>query len=320
MAHELAFIGGSANIAYTGQTPWHGLGKALLPTDPLQTWAKESGTDFSVKPLPLVYFADDDSERQASKVVLTHSASHHELGIVSSEYNIFQPADVWQLISKFCEDYNFLPSTAGVLFNGSKIWALCKSQDSGFSVGHDRQELYALVSTSFDGSSATQVGFTGVRVVCNNTLSLAYRQMLQSIRVSHRTIVDHGRIFADLGLVKDTFEAYEQDIEKLALKRISNSDAMVFILDVLSGTHDTEKLSTRALNIGKDVFNLFNGAGMGSDLSTAKGTLWGAVNAVTQYIDHNSARNQENRLNSAWLGKGNETKTNAMNLALSMAA
>ena len=320
MAHELAFIGGAANIAYTGQTPWHGLGKALLPTDPLQIWAKESGTDFSVKPLPLVYFADDGVSRSASKVVLTHSKTRQELGVVSPEYNIFQPSDVWQLLTKFCEDYNFLPETAGVLFGGSKIWALCKSQDNGFSVGRDRQELYALVSTSFDGTSATQVGFTGVRVVCNNTLSLAYRQMIQSIRVSHRTIVDHGRILADLGLVKDTFRTYEQDIEKLALKRISNSDAMAYILDVLNGHHETEKLSTRALNIGKNVFALFNGAGVGADLSTAKGTLWGAVNAVTQYIDHNSARNQENRLNSAWLGKGNDIKISAMNLAIAMAA
>lgn len=320
MAHEIASIGGYANMAYTGEVPWHGLGQALSPTDPLHLWEKESGTDFFVAPRQLVFFDDAGLAVPASRVALMHSTGQHELGIVSPDYQIFQPSDVWQLIAKFCEDYNFLPHTAGVLFNGSKIWALCKSQDAGFSVGHDRQELYALVSTSFDGTSATQVGFTGVRVVCQNTLSLAYKSMIQAIKVSHRTIVDHGRILADLGLVKDAFTSYEQDIETLASTRVSKADSMAFILDVLNGHHDADRLSTRALNIGQNVYNLFNGAGMGAELSTAKDTLWGAVNAVTQYIDHEQGRTPDARINSAWLGKGNEIKSKAMNLALEMAA
>jgi hypothetical protein len=40
----------------------------------------------------------------------------------------------------------------------------------------------------------------------------------------------------------------------------------------------------------------------GSDLVTARDTLWGAVNGVSYWTDHQRGRGQDTRLSSAWFG------------------
>jgi len=60
---------------------------------------------------------------------------------------------------------------------------------------------------------------------------------------------------------------------------------------------------------------------MGADLSSANGTAWGLVNAVTQFVDHERrARSQDYRLDSAWFGQGAIIKAKAYQEALKLAA
>ena len=55
---------------------------------------------------------------------------------------------------------------------------------------------------------------------------------------------------------------------------------------------------------------LFNSA-PGQQLDTAKGTLWGAVNAVTYYADHIRSGTDGDRLDSSWFGAGCALKDKA---------
>ena len=52
----------------------------------------------------------------------------------------------------------------------------------------------------------------------------------------------------------------------------------------------------------------------------AKGTLWGALNAVTYYVDHVRAQKTGDRLDSAWFGSGNLLKEKAWELALEVSS
>ena len=61
---------------------------------------------------------------------------------------------------------------------------------------------------------------------------------------------------------------------------------------------------------------------------TAKGTLWGALNAVTNYTSHTRPTRQtkasgfksetEARLNSVWFGTGNTLNQKALDVATKM--
>ena len=71
----------------------------------------------------------------------------------------------------------------------------------------------------------------------------------------------------------------------------------------------------------KRIEELFNGSGRGSELAAAKGTAWGLMNAVTEFVDHERrARSQEYRLDSAWFGQGAAIKQRALEQALQLIA
>jgi hypothetical protein len=60
---------------------------------------------------------------------------------------------------------------------------------------------------------------------------------------------------------------------------------------------------------------LYSGQGRGSELKSANGTVWGLVNAVTEFVDHHRGRTSDVRIDRAWFGDGVATKEKATELA-----
>jgi hypothetical protein len=63
---------------------------------------------------------------------------------------------------------------------------------------------------------------------------------------------------------------------------------------------------------------LFQGSGIGAELESAKGTAWGALNAVTQLLDWETARTGDARLANAWFGGGVNIKAKAVEELLAL--
>ena len=57
----------------------------------------------------------------------------------------------------------------------------------------------------------------------------------------------------------------------------------------------------------------------GNHLDTRANTLWGAVNGVTYYADHERGRTVDSTLNQAWFGQGSALKSQAVQVAYDMA-
>jgi hypothetical protein len=71
----------------------------------------------------------------------------------------------------------------------------------------------------------------------------------------------------------------------------------------------------------RKVQELYEGKGRGSQLGSARGTAWGLLNAVTEYVDHERrARSNEYRMDSAWFGQGAQIKQRALDTALRLVA
>ena len=69
----------------------------------------------------------------------------------------------------------------------------------------------------------------------------------------------------------------------------------------------------------KKVQAMYEGQGRGAELQAAKGTAWGLLCAVTEFVDHERrARSQEYRLDSAWFGQGAALKQRALDHALQL--
>jgi hypothetical protein len=71
--------------------------------------------------------------------------------------------------------------------------------------------------------------------------------------------------------------------------------------------------------IEKKVVQLFQ-SGRGSELESAKGTWWGAYNAMSEYLTWERGKDAGRRLDNLWLGDGKQLNRRAFETALRMAA
>lgn len=317
-------------MAYVGQAPWHGLGSRLSEHQPLEVWQKEAGMDWSIQSSPVHFKADavghlGSIHTFADQKVLYRSDTKAPLSVVSNRYQVVQPREVLEFYRDLTEVSGYLLETAGVLKGGRKFWALARTGQSVALKQTDRVEGYLLLATSCDGSLATTATPTTVRVVCNNTLSIAVAGASQAIRVPHSTRFDPTLVKRQLGIAVSQWDDFMYRMKLLAERPVSSAESSRYFAQVLAegrvpsasapsgaAPHD------RAL---KRVQSLFEGHGQGSRLAAAQGTAWGLLNAVTEYVDHERrARGPEYRMDSAWFGQGAQLKQRALETALALAA
>ena len=167
---------------------------------------------------------------------------------------------------------------------------------------------------------ATTAQFTSIRVVCNNTLSIAVSDTASAVKVPHRSKFDAQSVKKALGISVSHWDEFMYRMKLLSERKINTRESQAYFLSVLT---DTNKLTITPHEKNKvmQVMDLYNGQGMGSLLASANGTAYGLLNAVTQFVDHEQrAKSQDNRLNSAWFGQGSSLKNKALDEALLLAA
>jgi phage/plasmid-like protein (TIGR03299 family) len=317
-------------MAYVGQTPWHGLGNVLTPQQPLEVWAKQAGMDWSIIEAPVRYLASEAGKLGEIKTeddhkVLFRSDTHAALSVVGQRYQVVQPREILEFYRDLTEVAGFELETAGVLKGGRKCWALARTGQAGVIKGNDLTKAYVLLATACDGSMATTAQFTSVRVVCNNTLAVAIAGAVNAVKVRHNTAFDAKAVKQQLGISVSAWDDFMYRLRTLSERKVKRRDVAAYFERVFAepGAKAIVKKPTsgnsttpRAM---QQVLALFEGRGRGSDLPSAKGTAYGLLNAVTEFVDHERrARGTDYRLDSAWFGQGAAIKQCALNEALQL--
>jgi phage/plasmid-like protein (TIGR03299 family) len=312
MAHEVE------SMVYVGDTPWHGLGVAVPEEKRLKIHEAiaAAGLDWRVEKRRL--FAEGGGEIQAG--LLDHYATVRDkdnavLGVVGRDYEPLQNSEAFEWFQPFLDEELAYIETAGSLKGGTKIWVLAKIENSTLGVGeNDPICNYILLSNSHDGSLAVRVGFTPIRVVCNNTLRAAHKsEASRLLKVRHnRNVVEHlEEIRGIMNLAQAEFAAAGDDYRQLAKKKISATMLKDYVITVFG-----IKEPKRSEVIPK-VVNLFES---GRGAREAESTLWGAYNAVNEYLNYYRCQTLDNRMDSLWFGESDRIKALALQTALKMAA
>lgn len=312
MAHEITQKNGRAEMAYIGATPWHGLGQKLEQDASIETWQEAAGMGWKIKASPLSYQFEDQSLEFPEKVALHRDDDGGPLGVVSNRYKVVQPAEVLDFFSEFATAGKMQLETAGTLFGGKRFWALAKTSETMELPGKDQVNGYFLLASSADGTLQTQARFTSVRVVCNNTLSVATGNSPATVKVRHSTTFDASYVKMQLKEAHSSWSTFKGIATKLSNTTLHVNDAQELTAKLLRINTDEEIHRSAAFR--KIMDNVQNGIGM--SLPSASETRWGWVNAVTQFVDHDArGKTDSHRMSSAWFGVGNELKNKALELA-----
>jgi phage/plasmid-like protein (TIGR03299 family) len=297
----------------------------MLPGQSIEKWQEEAGMNYEVQRGYVRYATErgqnaDQMKVVKDKVVLFRSDTKDALGVVSDSYKVVQPREVLEFFRDWATAGGMTIESAGVLFGGKRYFATAKMAAGVCVDGYsDRIVPYALLSTSADGSLATEARWTTVRVVCNNTLSMA-REGKAAVRVTHRSEFKPEDVRDVLENANAEFHAFMEMSRQLAGIKVARplAEDLTMHLFKTGTTKDTDKVKESRGFIR--VMELFNGAARGATLETAQETAWGWLNAVTEYADHHiRAHSDENRTASALWGQGDTLKNRAVELALAAA-
>lgn len=321
MAHELSLVNGQYGYAQVAgsEKPWHGLGQEVDPNADAQTWRKAAGLDWEARRAEVEYYngVKDTVETHSDRHVLYRSDTGTPLSIVSSDYNIVQPEAVVGFFSDLAKTGGFSIETVGSLKQGRKIWALGRVGEDA-KILDDQVAPYLLLATSYDGTMATTAKFTTVRVVCNNTLQASLKNSAGRTQVSipHSVAFDPVRVKADLGIAADSWGLFKIKAERMAQRKISDYAADAWLQELLEPAtqHMTDE-QVRKTRGYQRIMDLFHGGQLGAGQDAIDGTVWGLLQATTQYVDHEKGRTDDGRLDAAWFGPGAKFKERAFELA-----
>jgi len=332
-------------MAYAGEVPWHGLGRQveadMTPEEMLE--AAQLNWTVSKRPLytinkPNVWNIVDPTGEASflpveSQHVLMRDTDNTVLSVAGNDYIPFQNHDVMGFFKKFTEAGSMSMETAGSLRDGKDIWGLAKLNSKTVLVGGDEVNGYLLLNNSHEVGKAMTMMFTPIRVVCNNTLTLALQQGGARFRVLHVHMFDEEIISAAenaLGLTDNAMKEFSEQATFLSEHRATEAQLDDYVAELFQPKTLIERgkaSSNDNLPALRDEFKRTALAvrdaietSPGSDMASAKGTWWGALNGVTYVTDHlKKSRVEGNGLHSAWFGSGANVKRRALDKALEYA-
>ena len=320
MAHELTTNqAGQVEFAYLEQDglPWHGLGQPMPVGASIDEWRSKAGMDWRIQRSEVRFNTSRTEEvlvKMPEQHVLFRSDNHEALGLVSKKYQVVQPSEVIEFFRDIAKAGGLELSAAGTIYGGKRFWATAKIGEASPTSISDKIGGYLLISTSADGSLATEVRRTTVRTVCSNTLAMAMADAHASVRVTHKSVFDPAAVKEFMGLNEAAWAAFKHQVVRLANKPVLIEAAESITADILGGGDKVQ--ATAGYN---KILDLFQGEAKGSGLEGVQGTAWGYINAVTEYADWFSrARSQENRFVSAQWGPGADLKQRALDAVLAV--
>ena len=235
------------------------------------------------------------------------------LGIVTDFYQPLQNRDAFAFFDGIFGKDKARYEVAGALGLGERVWLLAKLPGDFRITGEDVVGKWLLLTNGHDTNEAVRARFTPIRVVCQNTLNAALRGTQSEVRVQH--IGDVKAKLEVAGKLLKTAGIYYDEIQTVfrgfVAKKMKEKDIRRYAQRVFGGDHARlEDLAPVTLKAIDRVVDLSE-TGEGSRLKGVRGSMWGAYNGVTQYIDH------ERTKNVAYIatGRGAEIKQRAFDVA-----
>ncbi len=272
-------------MMFAGSTPWHGLGRQVPGQLPWDEALGAAGLAWGVRLQPVytrsrpLYADDVDDMAIEGFRAIVRDSDGRALGVASDEYSTISNAEAFRVFERIFGNTAVL-ETAGSLKGGRTVWGLAEIPGDYRPAGEEHRR-YLLITTTHDGSGSLRAFPTAVRVVCNNTLTMALDRsgeaaMLAVVRHRGDTGAALDRAGDVLASALRCFDRYEEQAAKLLAKVLTRTESEAIVSELL-GTSKRAKAATA------DVLERAE-TGMGQD--SIRGTAWALYQGITEHVDH----------------------------------
>lgn len=282
------------------EVPWHGLGNVLpgYPKSKEEILAA-AGLEWAVQEYPVsVILPSGDIITAEDKKALVRSTDNKLLSIMGGGYNPIQPATLVDFAFALLEvDTEALASdeppvlfeTAMSLSEGRVNTIMCRVPQDILIGGADAVKLYIGFVNSHDGSLKFGVHVTPIREVCKNTLNLGLRNAVQSWSCKHTAgaldSIEEAR--KTLRLTAKYADEFEREMNALLDQEYTKRQFEDMVKKLFP------KSSGEAAPFSKEQYSLIGLLESSPTIDDGiRYTRYGALNAVTEYFDHNRRYNE----------------------------
>ncbi len=280
--HNVETLFYTSNEANNRFVPWHGLGVAVENAPTSADAIRLAGLDWEVQQQPIFIDRNGSSIEIPNYKANIRSSDDKALGIVTDRYQIVQNTEAFDftdsLIGEGCTY-----ETAGSLAGGKRVFLLAKMPEKKI-LGEDF-DPYICFTNTHDGTGAIRAVMTPVRVVCQNTLSLALSGATRAWSTRHlgdlKSKLEEAR--HALKLANDYMDTFAEVADQLANTTVTEAQAAAVINNLFPVTTDMSERQVNNTNKKRDDFMICM---LAPDLLKFKGTAYQLVQAASDFATH----------------------------------
>jgi len=316
-------------MAFTGERPWHKLGvqfdQAFSSTEAIAA----ARLNYPVVKEQLYRLRSDLGPGMTEPTEAWATINGHTqdvLGVVGDGYEVLQNQEAFDFFDILLKESGGKLQTAGAIGKGEKVWMLAKLPEIFYPIAGDGVERFLLGTTSHDGSMKTEVRFTDIRVVCQNTFNLAMRDSKGVISIRHTSQMRQKLEMAAMVMLryKEHFDLVGDQFGKLAAVRVDDAWLDEYLCRMIGRPENVPDGRSRTMMENKIrlIESRLNN-GMGVDLPGVAGTAWWALNAMVEYADYDmkakgQSADESRRTQSILFGTASDFKQQAFDTVMAM--
>ena len=259
---------------------WANIGTNVEEARDIESALEKANLNFTVAKAPLYSEFNGSNIIVPKKVITLREDTLEPLGIVGEDYTICQNSEAFDFINYVSNDLKF--ETAGMTQSGM-VYVITKLPD--VTILNDKFTPYLIFQNSFNGNYPVRACITPLRVVCKNQFSFAFKHSNNTISIKHNSILADKLLVAKqtFSEVAEYMEKLNNEANKLAMTPYSSTEFKKFVNEVLPIKDEMSELQKERVEQARKQFMK---AYKEDDNANFKGTAWGAINAISDFITH----------------------------------
>lgn len=272
---------------------WAGIG-ASFSTKDAQEALRLSGLDWTVEKRPLWTDATGGSgpDTEVAGYYANVTTNGDIVGVVSGSYEICQNADAFQFANHVSSELTFIKG--GMTARGL-VYMIGQLQT--YSIMGDEFTPHLIFQNSFNTVCGVKVAIIPLRVVCQNQFNIAWHNAGNTLGFRHSSglVENMENGAATFQKVVSYMDDFQHEAESLASRRLGDAEASSFLDKFFAVKPDMTPRQVASIGENRERFvAIYNR----EDNQNFTGTMWGMVNAYSDYLTHpRRTRGDESRFN-----------------------